>query len=168
MYLRACCLSFVSVGIFVSSPFSCVCALVFHLGGVCAFYYIGVVFGGSVTGAQTCLVIVAWHCVGNCHLALWYFTVGRCRLYIRSLVCSHVCHLYSLIAFCLYAGSSSLFGVYCVRQRKGMRFPQCCKIKPYQNKLNITVSRRRIKPGISRIQRSVIHTIVMFSRNQNS
>ena len=38
--------------------------------GLCAFYFISVVFGGSVTGAQTCLVIVAWHCVGNCRLAL--------------------------------------------------------------------------------------------------
>ena len=33
-------------------------------------YFISVVFGGSVTGSQTCLVIVAWHCDGNCHLAL--------------------------------------------------------------------------------------------------
>jgi len=32
----------------------CVRVLVFHLGGV--------VFGGSVTGSQTCLVIVACHC----------------------------------------------------------------------------------------------------------
>jgi hypothetical protein len=29
----------------------------------------------------------------------------------------------------------------------------------------ITVSRRRIKPGISRIQRNVTHAIPMFSRN---
>jgi hypothetical protein len=31
--LCACSLSFVSMGIFVSSPFSCMCVLVFHLGG---------------------------------------------------------------------------------------------------------------------------------------
>jgi hypothetical protein len=67
---RACTLSFVSVGIFVSSPFCCMRVLVFCLKGVSAFYLIGVVFGGLVTGARTCLVIVAWHCVGNCHLAL--------------------------------------------------------------------------------------------------
>ena len=36
----------------------CVRVLVFHLGGV--------VFGSSVAGSQTCLVIVACHCVGNC------------------------------------------------------------------------------------------------------
>ena len=40
----------------------CVRVLVFHLAGV--------VFGGSVIGSQICLVIVAWHCDGNCHLAL--------------------------------------------------------------------------------------------------
>ena len=38
--------------------FLCVRVLVFHLGGV--------VFGGSVTGSQTCLVIVACHCDDNC------------------------------------------------------------------------------------------------------
>ena len=32
----------------------CVRLLVFHLGGV--------VFDGLVTGSQTCLVIVTWHC----------------------------------------------------------------------------------------------------------
>ena len=40
----------------------CVRVLVFYLGGV--------VFGGSVTGFQICLVIVAWHCDGNCYLAV--------------------------------------------------------------------------------------------------
>jgi len=65
-----CSLSFVSVVISVSSPFCCVRVLDLHLGGMCAFYFISVLFGGSVTGAQTCLVIVAWPCVGNCHLAL--------------------------------------------------------------------------------------------------
>ena len=69
MFLRVCSLSFVSVVISVSSPLYCVCVLVFHLG-VCVFYFISVIFGGSVTRARTCLVVVAWHCVGNCHLAL--------------------------------------------------------------------------------------------------
>ena len=40
----------------------CVRVIVFHLGGV--------VFGGSMTGSQTCLVIVACHCDGKCHLAM--------------------------------------------------------------------------------------------------
>ena len=92
VYLRACCLSFVSVGICVSSPFSCVPVLVFHLrgrgGG--AFYFIGVVFGDSVTGAQSCLVIVAWHCVGNvawhCDISL-LVAVG----YIYLVWCGPVC-----------------------------------------------------------------------------
>ena len=59
MYLRVCSLSFVSVVISGSSAFCCVRVLVFHLG-VCvcvcvrAFYYIIVLFGGSMTGAQTC------------------------------------------------------------------------------------------------------------------
>jgi len=37
----------------------CVRVLVFHLGGV--------VFGGYVTGSQTCLIIIAWLCDGSCH-----------------------------------------------------------------------------------------------------
>ena len=46
MYLRVCTLSFVSVVISVSSPFCCLRVFVFHLGGVCGFYFISVVFGG--------------------------------------------------------------------------------------------------------------------------
>jgi hypothetical protein len=53
-----CVCSFVSVVMSVSSPFCCVRVLAFHLGGGGALYFISVVFGGSVTGAQTCLVIV--------------------------------------------------------------------------------------------------------------
>jgi len=70
VYLRVCSLSFVSVVISVSSPFCCAHVLDLHLGGMCAFYFISIVFGSSVTRVQNCLVIVAWYCVGNCHLAL--------------------------------------------------------------------------------------------------
>jgi len=51
--------------------------LVFHLGGV--------VFGGSVTGSQTCLVIVACHYDGNCpwhcDITVGYISVVWCHLY---------------------------------------------------------------------------------------
>jgi len=69
MYFRVCCLSFVCVVISVSSPFSCVCTCL-PSRWVWGFYFISVAFGGSVTGAQVCLVIVSWHSVGNCHLPL--------------------------------------------------------------------------------------------------
>ena len=92
-----CSLSFVSVVISVQSVLLCACTCL-SSRRVCAFYFISVVFGGSVTGAQTCLVIVAWHCIGNCHLALiFHCWLYRCWLYIRSLVWSHVRHLYSLV-----------------------------------------------------------------------
>ena len=59
-YLNVCSLSFVSVVISVSSPL-CARAYLSSIQGVCAFYFISVLFGGSVTWSQTCLVIVAWH-----------------------------------------------------------------------------------------------------------
>jgi len=60
-----CSLSFVSMVISASGTFCCVRGLVFHLGGgggVCAFYFISIVFGGSVTGLPNLF--------SNCHLAL--------------------------------------------------------------------------------------------------
>ena len=42
------------------------------------------------------------------------------------MVWSHVRHLYSLVACCIYADSSNLFGVYCVRQRDGLRVLCVC------------------------------------------
>ena len=48
----------------VQSVMLCACTCL-PSRGVCAFYFISVVFGVSVTGARTSLVIVAWHCVGN-------------------------------------------------------------------------------------------------------
>jgi hypothetical protein len=45
---------------------------------VSAFYFIGVVFGGSVTGAQTCLVTVAWHCDILLLVAVSYIYVVWC------------------------------------------------------------------------------------------
>ena len=59
----------------------CVSVLIFLLRGV--------VFGSSMTGSQTCLVIVACHCDGNCHLALSHSTVH----YITTVSC----HLYLLV-----------------------------------------------------------------------
>jgi len=61
MYLCVCSLSFVSVVICVQSVMLCACTCL-PSRGVCAFYFISVVFGGSVTGARICFVIVAWHC----------------------------------------------------------------------------------------------------------
>ena len=60
-----------------------------------------------MTGSQTCLVIVAWHCDGNCH---WHcdITVG---IYIRSLVSL----VFPGLTCRICAGSSSLFGVHCMR-----------------------------------------------------
>jgi len=52
MYLRVCCLSFVSVVISVSSPFSCVCTCL-PSRWVCAFYFVSVVFGCPVTGPKS-------------------------------------------------------------------------------------------------------------------
>jgi len=65
-----CSLSFVSAVISVSSPLCCVRVLVIHLGEYVRSTSLVSSLAVSVTGARTCLVIVAWHCVGNCHLLM--------------------------------------------------------------------------------------------------
>jgi len=61
MYLHVFFLSSVCMVIFVFSLFGCVRVQVFLLGGF-VLHFFSVVYSGSVTGVQSRMVIVTWHC----------------------------------------------------------------------------------------------------------
>ena len=105
MYLRVCSLSFVSVVVCVSSPFSCMRVLVFHLGGVCVLLHWRRLWQFGDRGSNL---------FGNCHLAVWHFTVGYIAVgYISVVWCGSLCVTCIHWLTCrIYAGSSSSFGVF--------------------------------------------------------